>query len=274
MIVDPDFLDHWKTRTLVALLDNDEMAPMYVIRLWGHCQTRRQCEFPNLSPTALKGICRFAGDSDLLDRALAETGFIARKGDVLTVVGWDEYNATLITAWTNGKRGGRHRKAEKNPPVNQRDTQPVYPPDTPQAARGQPDKIRLDGIGLDESKKPPVSPPEGDTTTKRFRKPTIEEVQAYCTERRNSVNPQRFMNHYESNGWRVGKSAMKDWKAAIRNWEGSDGRTGTNVRGNGGVPSSPTRPDAAGLLAQLAAEEAKAAGNAGSGPEPDSGGAT
>lgn len=55
--------------------------------------------------------------------------------------------------------------------------------------------------------------------TSRFSKPTLEEVQAYCLERQNNVNPERFMAHYQANGWLVGKTPMKDWKAAVRKWE-------------------------------------------------------
>ena len=54
---------------------------------------------------------------------------------------------------------------------------------------------------------------------KIFRKPSIEEVQAYCEERGNSVDPESFVDFYESKGWVVGKSPMKDWKAAVRTWE-------------------------------------------------------
>ena len=49
--------------------------------------------------------------------------------------------------------------------------------------------------------------------------PTIEQVRDYCRERGNSVNPSKWMAHYESNGWRVGRNPMKDWKAAVRTWE-------------------------------------------------------
>lgn len=54
---------------------------------------------------------------------------------------------------------------------------------------------------------------------KRFAPPTLEEVKAYCSERNNSVDAQRFIDYYTSNGWKVGKNPMKDWKAAVRNWE-------------------------------------------------------
>ena len=54
---------------------------------------------------------------------------------------------------------------------------------------------------------------------KRFRPPTVEEVEAYCFERNNKVDAERFVDFYASNGWRVGKNPMKDWKAAVRTWE-------------------------------------------------------
>lgn len=62
-----------------------------------------------------------------------------------------------------------------------------------------------------------------NTHKKKFKKPTLTEVQAYCNERRNNVDPERFIAHYEANGWKVGKAAvpMVDWKAAVRTWEGN-----------------------------------------------------
>lgn len=57
------------------------------------------------------------------------------------------------------------------------------------------------------------------TTSKRFNKPTIEEIKTYCDERKNTIDPHRFFDHYESTGWKVGKNPMKDWQAAIRTWE-------------------------------------------------------
>lgn len=57
---------------------------------------------------------------------------------------------------------------------------------------------------------------------KTFVQPTLAEVTAYCQERRNNVNPRKWLDHYTSNGWRVGRNPMKDWKAAVRTWEQSD----------------------------------------------------
>ena len=52
-----------------------------------------------------------------------------------------------------------------------------------------------------------------------FVPPTIEEVTAYCQERNNGINPQTFIDFYQSKGWFIGKNKMKDWKAAVRTWE-------------------------------------------------------
>lgn len=53
----------------------------------------------------------------------------------------------------------------------------------------------------------------------RFIPPTVEEVSAYCRERGNSVDPQRFVDYYSSKGWMIGKNKMVDWKASVRTWE-------------------------------------------------------
>lgn len=56
----------------------------------------------------------------------------------------------------------------------------------------------------------------------RFVQPTIEEVRAYCLERAKGVNAEAWMDHYTANGWKVGKNPMKDWRAAVRQWERND----------------------------------------------------
>ena len=59
---------------------------------------------------------------------------------------------------------------------------------------------------------------------KRFVKPTLSEIEQYCIERNNNVNAEQFFDYYESNGWKVGKNSMKDWKACVRTWERNEYR--------------------------------------------------
>lgn len=56
----------------------------------------------------------------------------------------------------------------------------------------------------------------------KFRAPTLQEVREYCNERGNNVDPEHFVAYYESNGWKVGRNSMKNWKAAVRSWEKRD----------------------------------------------------
>lgn len=71
---------------------------------------------------------------------------------------------------------------------------------------------------------------------KRFIKPTLEEVAQYCKQRGKGVDPEQWMNHYTSNGWKVGKNGMKDWQAAVRTWEKSDIGPKPDQQGPRGVP--------------------------------------
>lgn len=86
-----------------------------------------------------------------------------------------------------------------------------YTPDT-QVSIGK-DSIELVKDSLE------VNAETSADTPKRFKRPTLEEVSAYCKERKNNVNPQRFIDFYTSKGWKVGKEPMKDWKACVRTWE-------------------------------------------------------
>lgn len=80
-------------------------------------------------------------------------------------------------------------------------------------------------IGKVNSIEPPKGvekiPPDMEESKplKRFTAPTLEEVKEYCSERKNGVDAERFVNYYTANGWKVGKNPMKDWKAAVRTWE-------------------------------------------------------
>lgn len=89
---------------------------------------------------------------------------------------------------------------------------------------------KIDIPSLEKSTYPSHEKPEDNTTRidyyknnnrerARFKKPTVEEIRGYIIEKGYRVDPERFIDYYESNGWMVGRSKMKDWKATVRNWE-------------------------------------------------------
>ena len=57
--------------------------------------------------------------------------------------------------------------------------------------------------------------------TQRFIKPSTEEVFEYMVEKEfefAKIESQKFINFFESKGWKVGKNPMKSWKSAVANW--------------------------------------------------------
>jgi len=107
-----------------------------------------------------------------------------------------KYQITVDRNKSNGSKGGRPKKEETQ--AN---------PENP--------------VGFLEPKKAEKEKEKEKDKRKRFSPPTLQEVSDYCKERNNSVNPEKWIAHYQSNGWKVGKNSMKDWKAAVRTWEGS-----------------------------------------------------
>ncbi len=77
---------------------------------------------------------------------------------------------------------------------------------------------------------------------KKFIKPTLEEVKAYCSEKGYKINIQQFMSYYDANGWKVGRNPMKSWQAAVQSWSARDKATGkAGTMWAKGAPDSETR---------------------------------
>ena len=89
--------------------------------------------------------------------------------------------------------------------------------------------LDIDKNRLEEDKKEE----KNNSKTKRFKKPSVEDIETYCNERNNNINPNAFYDYYESKDWMIGKNRMKDWKAAIRTWErntgGKNEKKGINI---------------------------------------------
>lgn len=75
----------------------------------------------------------------------------------------------------------------------------------------------------EQNSNPPCSSHQGEATHSArrsvFIEPSVNEVKAYVSKNGYSVDAERFVNFYASKGWVIGKSPMKDWKAAVRTWE-------------------------------------------------------
>lgn len=113
MIVEPDFLDHWKTRLLIELTQNPA-APLMILRLWAHCQHRKKWKFDLLDNDSLRAICHATMDGTQLLIVLTKARFVEKIGALLVVHDWEKANRSLISAWKNGSKGGRPLKLPQN----------------------------------------------------------------------------------------------------------------------------------------------------------------
>lgn len=146
-----------------------------------------------------------AAEDDL--RVLVTKGFVRLLNSDLVayITDWarnnqirkDRYQPSIYNALLVELTDGNQQATDGLPDGNQRSTQ----------YRGNQYSVR-------EENKAAVPP-----RAKRFTPPTFAEVQAFVNERHSAVDPQEFIDFYESKGWMVGKTPMKDWRAACRNAE-------------------------------------------------------
>ena len=112
----------------------------------------------------------------------------------------------------NGSNGGRPKtKGNQTEPNETKENQ---------TEANESHNIKTSNIKKDNPKE--ISPSVIQRKADRFSPPTLDEVRAYCHERGNKVDAERFVDFYASKGWKVGNQPMKDWKAAVRTWERDD----------------------------------------------------
>lgn len=116
--------------------------------------------------------------------------------------------------YNNGLKGGRLKQGEsktepnsnqKEPNNNQTKTKQSF-----SETKLEPNEKEKENVNVKDKEK--------EIKRKRFTPPTTQEVEAYCLEKGYTIDADRFIDFYESKGWMIGKNQMKDWKAAVRNW--------------------------------------------------------
>ena len=154
---------------------------------------------PKKEQTAvLLALCAYALDKE-------EPNLTGTAGAIFTLI-----RPTLDSGWKKAIGGTRGTPKKDNEKIEERCDK-----DTAKEKDGEKEKEGEIEIEI-ENECYTQKPPNG---AKRFSPPSFDDVKAYCQERGNGVDPQAFVDWYTSNGWKVGKNPMKDWKAAVRTWE-------------------------------------------------------
>lgn len=120
----------------------------------------------------------------------------------------------------NGKKGGRPKaETTEEPKHNLNETKENQDITTEEPKPNLNEKCEMRNEKCEKVK---------DKREGRMTRPTLEELRAFCKDHKLKTDPEAFFAFYESNGWKVGKNPMKDWKAALRTWEKREtARSGT-----------------------------------------------
>ena len=188
-------------------------------KLWLHHRSLFDAVPDDVAGRAVKAALNYFATGEVVPMGQLESVvFSAIKADI------DDAFADYMRDVENGKKGGRPKLTDEKPPVK------VGNPPKPMEREGERDG---DGEGEREeegkggkAEKPP--------SRHRFAPPTVDEVRQYCQDHGYCVDAERFVNHYTAQGWKVGRNPMKDWKAAVRNWNRSDRKENSN--GTNGLP--------------------------------------
>lgn len=124
----------------------------------------------------------------------------------------------------NGRKGGNpnFKKGQPNPYYRTTESVMEDNPNITQEITEDNPIVEQSNVEYSRVKKQKESPKGEKKTASRFSAPTVDEVRAYAQEKGYNVDPEHFVDYYTSNGWRVGRNPMKDWRATVRTWASRD----------------------------------------------------
>lgn len=202
--LDPNYPGHPKTRRLMGLLG--DTADCYPVRLWSYCARfhPRDGRMIGYSAVEVESALEWRGESGKAVEALLKVEYLRAIENGYECVDWRQHEGHLTAFSKRGKAAAKARWAK-------------YASSIPHASQSK---------AKSETSNPPSVPiRSGPDQVKKFgafAPPTLAEVQAYCKERGNAVDAQRWHDFYSAKGWMVGKTRMRDWRAAVRTWERSE----------------------------------------------------
>jgi phage replication initiation protein len=199
-----------------SVIETDKFMdmPMSTQCLYFHLLLRADDDGFIASP---KRIMRCVGCSDDdIKLLIAKNYVIAFETGIIVIKHWRVHNYIKCDRYKQSNHEEVNRiKLDKNGEYQELDTK-WFQNGSVLDTQTRLDKTRLDKTRTQE--KDTTSVVSQKKTTKKFVKPNIEEVQAYINEKSYNIDPHCFIDYYESNGWKVGRNSMKDWKATVRNW--------------------------------------------------------
>ena len=172
---------------------------------------------PKAQLTVIDGIAEMAG----MGEAMAFVGWAKASSDGVRLPEFFAENNVDPSDDSRAKAAERQRRYRRNKSVTGDGDSDVTGDVTGDGKGDAREEKRREEV---DSSNTETQEPQGTAKPARvcFRKPNAQDVAEYATGICANVDPQEFIDHYTSNGWKVGKAPMKDWKAAVRNWAKRD----------------------------------------------------
>jgi hypothetical protein len=134
-----------------------------------------------------------------------------KKTNEITIKTTNKFSLIELTNYTFYQEKKRKKDNQKDEQKDNQETNKGQTKDkrraTTKEVLGKPNTKEV--LGKPNTKAKPLS----------FQKPSVQEISGYCKEQKNLINPTVFYDYYESKGWKIGNSPMKDWKATLRRWQ-------------------------------------------------------
>lgn len=210
--VDLDFFDHPKVKRLRALAG--PQAEVFIMRLWAYAGKYHAADgiLKDHGAAEIEALVNWTGNPGVMLEALLKVGFIILEEGQYKIKDWLEHEGHLAVYRERGRiaaesRWGKRRDnalsiASRTASSN---AKAVHSKAENMAHIVKDNKVVKDNI---YEAKPLI--------------PTLAEVQEYCFKATIPVDPVRFWNHYQGQGWKLGNNPIHDWKAVLVKWTTQD----------------------------------------------------
>jgi len=231
-----DVWEHYKTLKLTRLLGIRRAEAVGCLHSLWHFVLRNAWRDANLEAWGDEGIefaARWEGNAGEMVAALREVGYL----DGSVVHGWSERAGRLVEDRKRKESGKNPTAAERTSFQESRGTSGLTVPNRTVPNRTVPNPTV------------PYQHTQGAEKAKKavFVVPSLDEVKAYCLERKNTIDPEKFWHHYEARNWMLGEKKMVKWKSAVITWEKSGYNVPATQNKSGGIKPAPGKYDGVGM---------------------------
>jgi hypothetical protein len=216
--LDLNYFEHPKTKRLIGLLGPG--AEVYPLRLWVYCGKyhHKDGDLSSYTEGEIESVSGWTGHPGRMLQAMLTVGFLEQTPDGLIVHDWQDHAGHFAAYHERAKMAAKqrwngHQRASSIAPSN--------------AKRGG--QALLEHVTNDASRNAPAGQGRASNRGATFVPPTLDEVSAEVASKGYRLDPSRFINFYEAKGWMVGKNKMVSWKAALANWNATNGAKPTTT---------------------------------------------